>query len=129
MPHVIQWSSLLLFLLVVALVAACENKTPRPKTEASAGATSAAPAEARVLKAGAGDAELADRVRSTLASDAAVGAVKLEVDANAGVVILKGQVEKDDTKQRIHELAQKVPGVKWVQNQISVAPPPPSKSG
>jgi len=129
MSHVVQWCALALFLVLVAMLAGCENKTPRPKTEASAGASAMQAPVDPGAKTSAADAELAERVKDALLGDPQVGEAKLAVDANAGVVIIKGQVEKDETKQRIQELTQKVPGVKWVQNQVSVAPPPPSKAG
>jgi osmotically-inducible protein OsmY len=59
-----------------------------------------------------------------LATDAQLKAAQIDVDANSGVVILKGQVESDTEKKRLQELAQAVPGVTWVQNRVSVAPRP-----
>lgn len=87
------------------LLAACEGKAPRPKTAA-----------------------LADRVKNALVSEAGPEAQALEVESNEGVVRLKGRVNSPDTRQRAHEAAKKVPGVKWVQNQISVAPSAPAPS-
>jgi hyperosmotically inducible protein len=116
----------------IALAAGCENQAPRPKTtqapagtEASAGTSAALPGATK-KEVSPEDAALTEKVKSALASDEAVRSKNIEVDSNAGVVILKGQVEADETKRRIQELAQKVPGVKWVQNQISVAPQPKS---
>jgi hyperosmotically inducible periplasmic protein len=123
-------SKLLLAAAALALAAGCENQAPRPKTTqapASAGASagpSADSTQAPALKVSPEDTELTKKVKSALAGDAAVRDKAIEVDSNAGVVILKGQVEADETKQRIQQLAQEVPGVKWVQNQITVAPPP-----
>jgi osmotically-inducible protein OsmY len=87
------------------LLAACENKTPRPKTEA-----------------------LADQVKSALVSEAGPEAQALEVESNQGVIRIRGRVNSPDTRQRAHEAAKKVPGVKWVQNQISIAPSAPAPS-
>jgi osmotically-inducible protein OsmY len=57
-----------------------------------------------------------------------VNAEKLEVDANGGVVRLKGTVDSDETRQKVHEAAKNVDGVKWVQNQMSVVPSAPVPS-
>ncbi|HYD55745.1 MAG TPA: BON domain-containing protein [Burkholderiales bacterium] len=124
MQKAIQWSSLLLFACVAVVLAGCENKTPRPKTEASTGGS----APVQTMKVSARDASLADEVRGAIANQAGVNAEKLEVDANAGVVRLKGTVDSDDTRQKVHEAAKNVPGVKWVQNQMSVVPSAPVPS-
>jgi hypothetical protein len=125
MHHVIQWSSLLVFVCVLALVAGCDNKPPRPKTEpASAGSS----APVRIVRASASDATLADQVRGAIVNQAGVNAEKLEVDANGGVVRLKGTVDSDETRQKVHEAAKNVDGVKWVQNQMSVVPSAPVPS-
>lgn len=87
------------------LLAACEGKPPRPKT-----------------------GSLADQVKNALVSEAGPEAQALEVESNQGVVRLKGRVNSPDTRQRAHEAAKKVPGVKWVQNQISIAPSAPAPS-
>lgn len=69
-----------------------------------------------------GDAQLTSKVINALAGDAGLQAVKIDIDSNSGVVRLKGMVNNDDTKKRVQEVAQAVPGVKWVQNQLSIAP-------
>lgn len=122
MRHLVQISSLLLFVCVLALVAACENKTPRPKTEASAGPSAAqvqvqqvAATEERQSRK---DAELTDKVKTALGPQAE----SLDIDSNAGVVRIKGQVDSDQTKQKVQEAAKAVPGVRWVQDQTSVKP-------
>lgn len=125
MLRMIRWPSLLLFLCAVALVAGCENKTPRPKT---AQASSGASAPVRVVKVAASDASLADQVRGAIVQQAGVDAAKLEVEANAGVIRLKGTVDSDETRQKVHEAAKNVDGVKWVQNQMSVVPSAPVPS-
>lgn len=106
MNAVLQVASLLLFLFVVGLMAACENKTPRPKTEAA----------------------LTEQVKMAVASQAGVDARSLEIESNAGVVRIKGRLDSDETKQRVQEAAKKVPGVQWVQDQTSVAPEAPVPS-
>jgi osmotically-inducible protein OsmY len=113
--------------LTLAAAAGC-NKPPQPKTDASAGASSpssSSSAEKRLVseeKISASDAALAEKVKIALANDTGLRTLKLDVDANSGVVSLKGRVANDETKQRIQEVTQSVPGVTWVQNQVSVAP-------
>ena len=106
MPHFIQASSLILFLCIVALVAACDAKPPKPKTEGA----------------------LAEQVKTALASQAGVDAGNLEIESNAGVVRIKGQLDSDETKLKVQEVAKTVPGVTWVQDQTSVAPSAPVPS-
>jgi hypothetical protein len=117
--------------LALAVAAGCNNKPPQPKTEASAGpsspSASSAPAEKTLVseeRVSASDAALTEKVKAALANDAGLKTAKLDVNANSGVVLLKGQVANDEMKQRIQEVAQAVPGVTWVQNQLSVAPRP-----
>jgi osmotically-inducible protein OsmY len=113
--------------LTLAAAAGC-NKPPQPKTDASAGPSSpssSSSAEKRLVseeKPSASDAALAEKVKIALANDTGLRTLKLDVDANSGVVSLKGRVANDETKQRIQEVTQSVPGVTWVQNQVSVAP-------
>ena len=91
---------LLVLALALLLVAGCENRTPRPKT----------------------DAALTEKVRVALEHDAQLGSDHVDVDSNSGVVMLKGSVKDEATKQRIQEVVTKVRGVTWVQNQVSIAP-------
>jgi osmotically-inducible protein OsmY len=116
--------------LAFAAAAGC-TKPPQPKTGASAGPSSApassSSAERQLVSAeriSTDDAALTEKVKSALANETGLKALKLDVEANSGVVSVKGQVENDETKQRIQEVAQAVPGVTWVQNQVSVVPKP-----
>ena len=95
-PH--QLALVLFLVLLLAALFGC-SRPPQPKTE-----------------------NLADKVKIALSSDSAAQREKIEVDANGGVVILKGRVANDDVKKRVQDIAQKVPGVKWVQTKVSVAP-------
>lgn len=95
-----------LFVLACSLLlAACDNKPPRPKTE-----------------------PLAEKVRLAVTSEAGPEAQQLEVESNAGVVRITGRVNSAEIRQRVHEAAKKVPGVTWVQNQISIHPSAPAPS-
>ena len=97
-PH--QLALVLFLVLLLAVLLGC-GRPPQPKTEA-----------------------LAEQVKTALSSDSTARQEKIEVDANGGVVILKGRVDSDEAKKHIQEIAQHVPGVKWVQNQVSVGPKP-----
>ena len=116
----------------VAVAAGCNNKPPLPKTGSSEGssgsASSTSSPQGKIVvaetKISASDAALTAKVKNALATEAGVDTQKLEVDANSGVVVLKGKVADDATKQRIEEVAKAVPGVTWVQSQLSVAPKP-----
>src|SRR6267142_3140543 len=135
--HFANQVALVIFLAMLIAVAAGCSKPPLPKTSATSGASSPqaeksvdtekttgqkidqAAAEA---KRTAGDAALTAKVKAALANEAGLKTLKIDVDANSGVVTLKGQVDSDEAKTRIQEVAQAVPGVTWVQNQVSVAP-------
>jgi osmotically-inducible protein OsmY len=130
LPFANQIALVIALLMLVAVAIAC-SRPPQPKTEASQG-SSAVQAEKTPgqkldqatadVKRTAADAGLTAKVKTALANDAGLKTLKLDVDANGGVVTLKGQVDSDDTKKRIQEVTQRVPGVTWVQNQISVVP-------
>ena len=123
----------LIFMLATSLlVLGCENKTPKPKTEAgaSSGASSRTFENAGQkldqasdeAKKSAGDAATTAKVKAALANDVGLKTLNIDVDSNAGVVTLKGQVDSLDTKNRAQAAAQSVKGVTWVQNQLSLAP-------
>src|SRR3954471_14009094 len=118
-PHQL---ALVLFLLLILAVAMGCSKPPQPKTEASTGPSAPQQSAPDKPKTGTSDAALADRVKTALASEADLRAAKIDVDANSGVVTLKGRVDSDDAKKRLQEVAQRVQGVTWVQNQVSVGP-------
>ena len=136
--HFANQVALVIFLLMLITVVAGCSKPPLPKTSATAGSSSAVPGETKKeetagqkldnatagAKRTAADAALTAKVKTALANDAGLRTLKLDVDTNGGVVTLKGRVDSDDAKLRIQEIAQAVPGVTWVQNQISVAPRP-----
>jgi hypothetical protein len=97
-PH--QLALVLFVVLLLAVLFGC-SRPPLPKT----------------------DAALTSQVKVALADDTALRRARIDVDANGGIVTLKGRVDNDDAKKRIQEIAEKVPGVTWVQNQISVVAP------
>lgn len=94
--------SVLMAAAALVALAGCDNKAPRPKT----------------------DAALREKVKVALEQRAELEReARIEVEANSGVVMLKGAVHSDAAKQRIQDVAKSVDGVTWVQNQVSVAPP------
>ncbi|HXI35959.1 MAG TPA: BON domain-containing protein [Burkholderiales bacterium] len=117
-PH--QLALVLFLVLLLAVMLGC-SRPPQPKTEASTGPSHKTLLAANDKPSGR-DAALAEQVKSALPADAAAPGEKIEVDANGGVVILKGRVPSDEVKKRVQDIAQNVPGVKWVQNKLSVAP-------
>ena len=68
------------------------------------------------------DDTIYDAVRRKLANDPDVKGGALEVDVKAGVVTIKGSVEKEQIKQKAEHIAKKVKGVKGVDNQLVVKP-------
>jgi osmotically-inducible protein OsmY len=124
--------------MLIAVATGC-SKPPLPKTSATSGASTSQPEKSvdsgktagqkidqatAEAKRTAGDAALTAKVKTALANEAGLNTLKIDVDANSGVVTLKGQVDNDAAKTRLQEVAQAVPGVTWVQNQVSVVPKP-----
>ena len=68
------------------------------------------------------DDSIYDAVRRKLANDPDVKGGAFEVEVKAGVVTIKGVVEKDRFKQKAERLTKKVKGVKGVDNQLVVKP-------
>jgi len=118
-PHQL---ALVLFLVLLLAVAMGCTKPAQPKTQASSGGSVPQQSAPDKPKSGTGDAALAEKVKTALASEADLRTTKIDVDANSGVVTLKGRVGSDDAKKRLQEVAQRVQGVTWVQNQVSVGP-------
>ena len=68
------------------------------------------------------DDTIYDAVRRKLANDPDVKGGAFEVDVRAGVVTIKGVVEKEQFKQKAERLTKKVKGVKGVDNKLVVKP-------
>ncbi len=67
------------------------------------------------------DDAIYDNVRRKLALDQVVKGGGLQVDVKAGVVTLSGSVEQEKQKERATKLAKQVPGVKSVENRLTIA--------
>jgi osmotically-inducible protein OsmY len=66
------------------------------------------------------DDRIFDEVRRRLANDPDVKGGTFEVDVKAGVVTVRGVVEKEKFRKKAEKLVKKVKGVKNVVNQITV---------
>lgn len=69
------------------------------------------------------DATITTRVKSRLAEDDAVAAIRIQVETLNGVVQLSGFAISEAERQRAARIAGAVPGVKQVQNSVFVQPP------
>lgn len=70
------------------------------------------------------DTTITTRVKAALIEDPQVKAREVNVETSRGVVQLSGFVGKPEDASRAVALAQKVPGVKSVKNDIRVKPAP-----
>lgn len=68
------------------------------------------------------DEQIYDQVRMRLANDPDIKGGNLEVEVKAGVVTVKGRVDKERAHQKIEKVAKKVKGVSSVVNQVKVQP-------
>ncbi|MFP4473439.1 MAG: BON domain-containing protein [Candidatus Omnitrophota bacterium] len=66
--------------------------------------------------------ELQERIMSILAWNQDIDETRIEVNAEAGIVTLRGSVEAYWKKQKAQRLAQNVAGVRYVDNEIAVVP-------
>jgi len=70
------------------------------------------------------DATITTRVKAALVDDPQVKAREVNVETSRGVVQLSGFVANSNDASRAVALAQKVPGVKSVKNDIRIKPAP-----
>ncbi len=77
---------------------------------------------APVDEAPGADAAIATAVKAKLAADPDVSSLNVDVDVEDGVVTLSGVVRSDYAKTHAEELAEKVGGVRSVNNEIQVRP-------
>jgi len=75
---------------------------------------------ADTAKAQTQDASITTQVNAELARDPELSALKIDVDTNAGKVILKGSAPSDAARDRAVSLAKAVSGVVNVDNQLRV---------
>lgn len=67
------------------------------------------------------DAVITTSVNAELAKDAALSALKINVDTSNGKVVLRGTAPDSSAKGRATKLAQAVKGVTSVDNQLTIA--------
>jgi hyperosmotically inducible periplasmic protein len=66
------------------------------------------------------DATITTRVKTRFAKDPDVSAMRIKVNTDKGVVQLSGTAKSDVERQKAIDLARSVPGVKDVQDSISI---------
>jgi hyperosmotically inducible protein len=66
------------------------------------------------------DSTITTSVKSALVKDPNVNALSVDVDTLEGVVILTGVIETENSAKRAVEIAQKMPGVRKVKNNLQV---------
>jgi len=77
-------------------------------------------------KSGPEDATITASVKTKMAADSTVPAMKINVDTKEGVVTLTGDVDSAATKTKAETIAKGVEGVKSVTNSLTVKPPAPT---
>lgn len=114
---------------VDATVAASEqtvkNQVDGLREGTSEAARGGALATARVANA-LGDAGITVAVKTALAADPALSAVKIDVSTTDGVVSLAGPAPDLKSRDRAEVLAAAPEGVRRVDNRLVIAPPPTS---
>jgi len=71
-----------------------------------------------------GDSATTARVRQALIKDPTIEASAVGVQTYEGQVTLIGVVDNEAAARRVGRLAEKIPGVRTVQNDLQVAAPP-----
>ena len=67
------------------------------------------------------DAGITTKVNAGLAQDPDLSAIKIDVDTRAGVVTLNGPVKSEQARDRASQIAQAVPGVTSVDNNLTIS--------
>jgi hyperosmotically inducible protein len=68
------------------------------------------------------DAAVTARVRTVLLNDPEIGARRIDVQTDAGVVTMSGVVRRPEEEQRALDLARRVEGVRDVRSSLQVSP-------
>ncbi len=79
-------------------------------------------AQGERLGAALDDAAVTARVKAALLADPSLSALKIEVDSEHGVVVLRGSVESAEAGAHAEQLARSTEGVVSVDNQLVVTP-------
>jgi len=75
------------------------------------------------MKEAGGDAALTAKVKTALSLNKRIPAGMINVDSSNGVVTLRGDISDDQARTLAETVASDTPGVREVQNQLSVAVP------
>jgi hyperosmotically inducible periplasmic protein len=67
------------------------------------------------------DAQIVTKVKTALAADSDLSALKIDVDSKNGVVTLSGSAPDASAKERATEIAKNVKDVKSVENQLKTS--------
>lgn len=114
--------------ILAVAVSACDRPaadrtstaTPPPTSRAPASPPPAAPAPDRSVGQVIDDAGITAKVKTALAAEKDVSAVKINVDTAQGTVTLSGQVASQTEVDRALRVARGVDGVKSVENRLTV---------
>lgn len=71
------------------------------------------------------DATITTKVKTELIQDQALNAFDIDVDTYRGVVQLNGFVDTEESSRRAADIAEDIPGVVSVDNNLKVKPAPP----
>lgn len=110
---------------VDSTVAKVEKKADEIQADARVGAEKAKENTAGAMDSVASkakDAVITTSVNAELAKDSQLSALRINVDTVEGRVALKGTAPDSASRERATTLAQRVDGVKSVDNQLTVAP-------
>lgn len=99
-------------------LSSAQTKTEAAASDATQAAREAGNAATELMD----DAAITARVSAGLAEDAALSALRIDVDTKDRVVTLTGPAPSQDAKERATSIAQGVKGVSSVVNQLTVQP-------
>ena len=108
---------------VDATIATVEKKTDQAATNVKEGMASARDVVGKAVEATANtvkDAAITAAINAELARDEALSAIKVNVDTNAGKVLLRGTAPTAVAREKATALARHVDGVVSVDNQLQI---------
>lgn len=113
--------------ILAIAVSACDRPadrtstaTPPATSRAPASPSPASPAPDRSVGQVIDDAGITAKVKTALAAEKDVSAMKINVDTAQGTVTLSGQVASQTEVDRALQVARNVEGVKSVENKLTV---------
>jgi hyperosmotically inducible periplasmic protein len=106
---------LLLALVVIASLAACDERVPKPKVETTQTMGAAAQPSPEVQ-----DTHIVTSIRQALAADRELGQFMIDVDSKEGLVVLSGVAPSEAARERATQIARGTPHVHDIENQLVV---------